>query len=56
MELDSLYISIRVEKSRLNEFFASKPISPNRDDNWSQWWESRQMYSKTTLEIIPSYS
>ncbi|MCS4167662.1 hypothetical protein [Sphingobacterium sp. BIGb0116] len=56
MELDSLYISIRIEKSRLNEFFSSKPISPNKDDNWSQWWESRQMYSKTTLEIIPSYS
>jgi hypothetical protein len=56
MELDSLYISIKIEKSRLNEYFSSKPISPNKDDNWSQWWESRQMYSKTTLEIIPSYS
>ncbi len=37
MELDSLYISIKIEKSRLNEYFSSKPISPNKDDNWSQW-------------------
>lgn len=56
MELDSLYMSIHIEKSRLNAFFASKPISPKKDDNWSQWWESRQMYSKTALENIPSYS
>ncbi|WP_104385419.1 hypothetical protein [Sphingobacterium sp. HMA12] len=56
MELDSLYIKIQIEKARLNEFFAAQPISPNYDDNWSQWWESRQMYSKTALEIIPGYS
>ncbi len=56
MELDSLYISIRIEKARLKEFFAAQPISPNNAANWSQWWASRQMYSKTALEIIPSYS
>lgn len=56
MELDSLYISIQIEKVRLDEFFAETPISPNNDDNWSLWWASRQMYGKTALEIIPRYS
>ncbi|WP_433900996.1 hypothetical protein [Sphingobacterium puteale] len=56
MELDTLYISIQIEKERLNAFFAARPMQAAIDKNWLQWWESRQMYNKSDLETIPTYS
>lgn len=56
MELDTLYISIQIEKEKLHAFFAAEPIQAIIDENWRQWWDSRQMYHKITLETIPSYS
>lgn len=55
MEQDTLYINIQIEKEKLDTFFAAKPALVNIDDNWQQWWSSREMYSKTALKAVPAY-
>lgn len=56
MELDTLYIQIQIERKNLARFFSAKPSPEELDDNWREWWGSREMYSKTALEAIPTYS
>jgi len=56
MELDTLYIRMQIAKENLATFFSAKPGPEMLDENWKQWWTSREMYSKTALEAVPTYS
>jgi len=56
MELNTLYINIQIKKGKLNEFFVAKPMTTGIDDNWKQWWDSCEMYNKTELKNIPTYT
>lgn len=55
-ELKSLYVSVRISKDRLDQFFADQPARAAVNENWIAWWESRQMYGPTPLTEIPSYT
>ncbi|WP_418360821.1 hypothetical protein [Sphingobacterium detergens] len=54
-ELNSLYINVQIKKEKLEQFFRAKPHQAGMDDNWRQWWDSREMYNKEALIAIPSY-
>lgn len=56
MELNTLYIRVQIEKNNLTTLFSAKPGPELLDENWQQWWDSREMYSKTALDVIPTYS
>ncbi|MEI2271734.1 hypothetical protein OHD16_06230 [Sphingobacterium sp. ML3W] len=56
MELHTLYINIQIKKEKLNEFFIAKPMTSGIDDNWKQWWDSCEMYNRTGLKNIPTYT
>jgi hypothetical protein len=55
-ELKSLYVRISTSKANLDRFFQDKPAAVAIDQNWLSWWDSRGMYSKSTLTEIPVYS
>jgi len=54
-EYASLYIKIQINEEKLQQFFQDKPAPQSTDENWLQWWESREMYSKQPLLDIPHY-
>ncbi|KKO89231.1 hypothetical protein AAW12_24280 [Sphingobacterium sp. Ag1] len=56
MELNTLYIRVQITKKNLATFFLAKPSPEEPDENWREWWHSREMYSKTALETIPAYA
>lgn len=39
----SLYINIQIKEEKLQQFFQKKPLPQSIDENWLQWWESREM-------------
>ena len=51
----SLYIKVRISKENLEGFLRARPIASTLNSNWLDWWDSRQMYSKTELKNIPAY-
>jgi hypothetical protein len=55
-ELRSLYVSIKTRKENLERFFLASPVKPVVDQDWTAWWDSREMYSKSTLEEIPFFN
>lgn len=55
-EPNSLYINVKIKQEDLQQFFAAKPVTTNVDNDWQQWWESREMYSKSKLTNVPVYT
>ena len=51
----SLYVKIEISKEQLKRFFKERPTPAIIDNNWQQWWDSRQMYSKELLTNLPNY-
>ena len=54
-ELNSLYVRIKTKKETLERFFQDKPVIPEIDQDWTSWWDSRDMYGKSPLTKIPFY-
>lgn len=55
-EYNSLYIKVEINEEKLKQFFKEKPLEVNLDENWLNWWDTREMYSKDSLKLIPHYS
>lgn len=55
-ELNSLYVRIKIKKENLERFFQDKPMLAEIDEDWTSWWNSREMYSPSPLTEIPVYS
>ncbi len=54
-EYSSLYINLEINEEKLNQFFFEKPVSQVIDDDWLEWWNSREMHGKKPLEQLPAY-
>lgn len=52
----SLYLKIKTSKENLQSFFSEKPIAPQIDQDWTSWWDSRKMHSKSPLTKVPIYA
>ncbi|WP_439490688.1 hypothetical protein [Algoriphagus sp.] len=48
-EPNSLFAKIKIRKERLHHFLKSKPTNPQLNENWLEWWNSKQMYGKKEL-------
>jgi hypothetical protein len=55
-ELKSLYVRIKIKKENLERFFQDKPVAATIDPGWTDWWNSRNMYSPSPLTELPYYS
>lgn len=57
-ELSSLYCKVKITKPQLEKFLSSPLEEPQLNENWLNFWESRQMYSKSVLtqELLRSYN
>nr|WP_294783860.1 hypothetical protein [uncultured Flavobacterium sp.] len=57
-EPSSLYCKVKITKSQLEKFLNSPPEKPELNNNWLEWWESRDMYSKMDLtpELLRCYN
>ena len=55
-EYHSLYIRVKINEEKRQQFFREKPDVQNVDANWQAWWNSQEMYSKQPLEQIPHYT
>ncbi|MBZ4037275.1 hypothetical protein K6T82_21120 [Flavobacterium sp. 17A] len=57
-ELSSLYCKVKISKNQLEKFLNSHPEKPELNQNWLNWWDSRNMYSKMELtpELLRSYN
>lgn len=54
-ELSSLYIKVPISKEQLQKFKKSRPVAPALNSNWTNWWDSREMYNKQPLQVVQSY-
>ncbi|SHN16191.1 hypothetical protein SAMN05216311_10649 [Chitinophaga sp. CF418] len=52
----SLYLKIKTKKENLERFFQDQPVTPEIDQNWTSWWDSRKMHSKSPLTRVPVYA
>jgi len=48
-ELSSLYCKVKITKSELEKFLNSPLEKPELNKNWTEYWDSREMYSKSEL-------
>ncbi len=48
-EPSSLFVKIKIRKERLHHFLTSKPTNSQLNENWLEWWDSKQMYGKKEL-------
>ncbi|SFW84265.1 hypothetical protein [Chitinophaga sancti] len=53
-ELRSLFVKLNIKKENLDRFLAAALTAPVVDEDWTAWWDSRKMYSKSSLEEIPT--
>ena len=49
-EPNSLFAKIHITKDNFDNFQKSKPMTPKLDNNWLEWWNSKEMYNKTDLQ------
>ena len=49
-EPNSLFAKIHITKDNFDTFLNSKPMTPKLDNNWLEWWDSKEMYGKTELQ------
>lgn len=54
-QLNSLYVNIKIPKDNLERFLQAKPVEAAVDQDWTTWWESRDMYGKEPLSKIYFY-
>lgn len=47
---NSLFAKNHIEKEKFESFLSEKPTAPTLNNDWSDWWNSREMYSKTDLD------
>jgi hypothetical protein len=52
-ELRSLFVKLKIRKENLDRFLEAELTTPVLDENWTSWWESRKMYSKSPLTELP---
>lgn len=57
-ELSSLYCRVKIAKPQLEKFLSATIEEPTLNKNWSDWWNSRKMYSKMELtqDLLRTYS
>ncbi|WP_406844632.1 hypothetical protein [Flavobacterium soyae] len=57
-ELSSLYCKVKITKPQLEKFLNSSLEEPELNKNWTEWWNSRKMYSKMELtpELLRAYN
>ncbi|WP_276379816.1 hypothetical protein [Flavobacterium sp. H4147] len=48
-ELSSLYCKVKITKPQLEKFLNSPLEKPELNKNWLDYWDSREMYSKSEL-------
>lgn len=48
-ELSSFFLRATIEKAQYLKFMQAKPSQPLINDNWLEWWDSREMYNKSDL-------
>lgn len=48
-EFSSLYVKVSIFKAKLEQFFQQKPMPKSLNDNWSAWWDNREMYDKNLV-------
>ncbi|SDF77281.1 hypothetical protein [Chitinophaga filiformis] len=53
--LKSLYVRIKIQKDNLERFLQDKPVEATVDQDWTSWWDSRDMYGKQPLSKIYFY-
>lgn len=49
-EQNSLFAKIHITKSNFDAFLKAKPITPELDNDWVEWWNTRVMYGKADLQ------
>ena len=49
-ELNSLFAKMHITKDNFDAFVKAKPTQPKLDDNWLEWWNSKEMYNKSELQ------
>lgn len=49
-EPNSLFAKIHISKDNFEKFLTSKPQKPKLDNDWLQWWDSKEMYGKSDLQ------
>lgn len=52
----SLFAKVHISQMQLDNFFAAPPWQPAITQDWRDWWDTRQMYSKSALTEIPCYA
>lgn len=55
-ELSSLFVKIKITKKQFENFLTSSPQKPELNNNWTEWWNSRDMYHKTNLSTESLYA
>lgn len=53
-ELSSLY-KHQNNPENLKNFFTQTPQKSELSDEWTNWWDSRKIYSPEKLQTIPFY-
>lgn len=48
-ELSSLYCKVKISKIQLEKFLNTNIEKPELNKNWTDYWDSREMYSKSAL-------
>lgn len=51
-ELRSLFVKLKIKKENLERFLEAELTTPVLDEDWTSWWDSRSMYSKSPLTEI----
>ena len=49
-EPNSLFAKIHISKDKFDAFLKAKPKQPKLNDNWLEWWNSKEMYNKSELQ------
>jgi hypothetical protein len=52
-ELSSLFVKLKINKENLERFLSAAVTTPVPDEDWTSWWDNREMYSKSPLKEIP---
>lgn len=53
-EESSLFVKIKITEQQLNQFLHLKYVPLVAEEDVTAWWDSREMYHKTSLEAISS--
>ena len=54
-EPNSLFAKIHITKDNFDNFQKTNPKTPKLDNDWLDWWNSKEMYGKTELKEVYTY-